>query len=217
MLMTEALSFNGADLANSSRTSSSSEKSTELDSAAIRLCKAVASHVEFSHRLDKARARKIVLTYARRFNRANPGTPRLKGLWNYLERVVRLNHSSAKSRCVDLTCGGVPHIAECHLCHNFEIAFCNNKDGSGQFAVNPNDPEGVVLGICRQCLPRNSKLKPTSHKSAEMRAEKVRAQHKRKALSLRKDQETHYTTPAQKKRSVRYDQRKQGRQEQQGH
>lgn len=215
--MTEALSFNGADLANSSRTSSSSEKSTELDSAAIRLCKAVASHVEFSHRVDKARARKIVLKHARRFNRATQGTPRLKGLWNYLERKLHLNLTSTEDECVDLTCGGVPHIAECHLCHNLEIAFCNNK--SGQFTVNPDDPEGVVLGICRQCLrlSRNSKLKSVSRLSAEEKAQSVRARHGRRKLSLRKDQETHYTTPAQKKRRIRFDQRAQGCESQKGY
>jgi len=193
-------------------------KGIRLDHAATRLCKAIASHIKLSHRVDDADSVRVVLKYAHEYNEETPRARRtLNGLWKRLEQMVTLRHASAKGRCVDLTCGGVPHIVECNSCSAVEIAFCNNRDGSGQFAVDSNDPEGKVFGFCRACLPQQMQCKPNSCKVAERKAESVRALHKRRALSLHSDQDTHYTTPAQKKRRIRFDQRAQGLENQKGH
>jgi hypothetical protein len=197
----------------------SPSKGIRLDAAAQRLCKAIASHIKSSKKVDEIQAVRAVLNPAHEFNEQTPRAHRtLKGLWRRLEPLVTLKHSSIDGRCVDLTCGGIPHVVECVSCHTTEIAFCNNGNHSGQFIVNPNDPEGVVLGLCRACLPnKKALLKATSHKVAERKAEGIRAFHKRKALSAQADTEVHFNTPAHEKRKMKFDQRAQGHQRQQGY
>jgi len=191
-------------------------KGIKLDLAATRLCKAVASHIKFSQGVDEVDARRSVLVHAHDFNEQAPKAERtLKGLWRRLEPLVKLKRSSVEGRCVDLTCGGVPHIVECVSCFTIEIAFCNNRDGSGQFAVDPNDPEGKVFGLCRACLPQQMQCKPNSCKVAKKKAEGVRALHRRKTSVFHSD--TGFTIPAHEKRRSKFDRRTQGHERRQGH
>ena len=196
----------------------SPSKGIRLDPAAQQLCKAIASHIVRSKKLGEMQVLLAVLNSAHVYNEQTPRTHRtLKGLWRRLEPMLSLKHASIEGRCVDLTCGGVPHIVDCASCHVTEIAFCNNKDGSGQYTVNQNDPDGRVFGICRVCLPNKSVFKADSYKVAERKAERVRAFHKRKASQLHTDTNTHFNTPAHEKRRMKFDQRAQGHQRQPGH
>jgi len=184
----------------------SPEKGIRLDPAARKLCEAVCSHIQTTRNLIAEHAMRMVLLSAHTFNDQASRTARTpRGLWKYLDDLVR----PGQNLSVDMSCGGVPYIVECFECEHAEIAFYNTRNGRGQFSVSI---DGELEGYCRKCLVSRA-VKATSHKIAEANALIVRSNNRKKPNSLEHSHvrgDASYTTPAHRKRGMKFDRRAQG-------